>query len=593
MPTEHISAIPMARLRESPSNPRQTFDPAALSELAASIRSQGLLQPIVVRPHLPDLRSQPAPEDGFEIVFGHRRFRAAQMAEMAEMPCIIRAMSDAEVDAAQLHENLERADVSPLEEAESYARLMRHHGTTVDQLAADTGKSRTYIYNRLKLIALTDTARQAVVKHGIGPEIATLIARVPAQLQPKAIDAVLSTDYDTQAKQVVSFRAARLALQRDFTIRILHADGTSAVGFDPADECLSTSGACTTCPKLSSNDPGLVDALGAGVCTDVPCHAEKLKAFDYARWSVARVAGRVIEGFSADVIASATPRKPPKGYVFLSDQCYPAQAGTFGPGSAHYTYRAAMGKLAEYDRCTPDDHIIIIEHHGKLIQFITDTSAAIISHDLRALLEAAQPSGGEGDNSKAEASSSSQAGQQGSAAPMCTGAAVRSGKTAWTDKERAVADQALWAKTSLALMQRIAAGERTHDDLQLLARREIIHVGTDCTVIAQVLGWWAPTDSGAEGGASVKDAMLDHIDHKASGADLAKLLLMMAAQDLSDSAAYSQSSAATLVDLAARYGVDVLNPEGKGSQQSDEAGPAGQAHDPERCPNTADLFRAA
>ena len=109
--------LPLSQLNESKTNPRRVFDDAAFKELAASIRSQGVLSPLLVRP---------LTENGFEIVAGARRYRAAQMAEQETVPVRIKHMTDAEVIEAQLVENLIRAEIHPMEEAEGFARLCSH-----------------------------------------------------------------------------------------------------------------------------------------------------------------------------------------------------------------------------------------------------------------------------------------------------------------------------------------------------------------------------------------------------------------------------------------------------------------------------------
>lgn len=591
MTTEHITAIPLTRLHESPTNPRKTYSAAAMAELADSIRSQGLLQPIVVRPSITATFDT---DELFEIVFGHRRFRAATMADMAEMPCIVRAMSDAEVAQAQLHENLEREDVSPLEEADAYARLMRDHGVTADQLVADTGKSRTYIYNRLKLTALTEASRQAVQLHGIGPEIATLIARVPAPMQGKAIDRVLVTDYDTQTRQVTSYRAARQALQRDFTITIVRADGERLTDFDPADEALSTCGACTACPKLSSNDPGLVEALGTGVCTDVPCHDEKAKAYDYAKWAIARAAGRVIEGEAADAVASTMPGRPPKGYVFLNSQCYPNPGAAHAAGGMLVTYRQALAKLADAGRLVPDDYIKVIDHHGKFVECITDTDAAIVGHSLRTLLAPAQPEGEGGSEVKGSGNGNELSGVNFSFGP----------ETRTEDESpEAVAVTRRWPQILRAIMRKAVASERTIDDLRLVVITLADMAGELPQELVDVMGWTKALDAADLGYGEDVDWLINKQLPDMSADQLGALVTLFALAH-APVITFERNTVQGKRELADHYGVDVLNPEGQqgsqqtdnagaaGDNQSDEAGSAGQAPDQDRCPNTADMFGA-
>jgi ParB/RepB/Spo0J family partition protein len=148
--------IALADLHDSPSNPRKHFDEAALAELAADIKHHGrVLQPICVRPRVPALfanAGDPDAQCGFEIIFGHRRARAAELAGLAEIDAMVTSMTDAEVARAQISENLARQDVHPIEEAEGFQALMAEHSVSADDLVQQTGKSRSYVYGRLKLL---------------------------------------------------------------------------------------------------------------------------------------------------------------------------------------------------------------------------------------------------------------------------------------------------------------------------------------------------------------------------------------------------------------------------------------------------------
>ena len=130
--------LPLALLTESKTNPRRTFENDSLKELAESIRTQGVLSPLLVRP---------LTEQGFEIVFGARRYRAARMAEVATVPVRIKQLTDAEALEAQLIENLQRRDVHPLEEAQGFRALLNLEEPkySIEQLAAKTGKSPVYV----------------------------------------------------------------------------------------------------------------------------------------------------------------------------------------------------------------------------------------------------------------------------------------------------------------------------------------------------------------------------------------------------------------------------------------------------------------
>ncbi len=147
---ETITPIALEDLHESPFNPRKTFHDIA--ELAETIKAEGRIHsPLLVRPRVTNpLRDDL--NDGFEIVFGHRRYRAAETLGLATVPCMVRAMTNAEARSAQIAENLARQDVHPIEEAEGFAALIEHEGTTAEVLATRIGKSLSYVYGRLKLL---------------------------------------------------------------------------------------------------------------------------------------------------------------------------------------------------------------------------------------------------------------------------------------------------------------------------------------------------------------------------------------------------------------------------------------------------------
>ena len=157
--TEHSpTLLPLSHLHANPSQPRQTFDAESLAELAASIREQGIIQPLLVRP----LADRPG---HYQIVAGERRWRAARQAGLGQVPVHVREMSDAEVMAAALIENLQREDLNPMEEAQALQQLRETLKLTQEALAARLGKSRPAIANALRLLQLSPAA-QDDLHHG-------------------------------------------------------------------------------------------------------------------------------------------------------------------------------------------------------------------------------------------------------------------------------------------------------------------------------------------------------------------------------------------------------------------------------------------
>jgi ParB family chromosome partitioning protein len=265
--------LPLALLNESKTNPRRVFDETSLKELAASIRSQGVLSPLLVRP---------LTENGFEIVAGARRYRAAQMAEAVTVPVRIKQMSDAEVLEAQLVENLLRRDVHPMEEAQGFARLLAldEPKYSIEQLADRTGKSPVYIASRLKLTDLVPAAVDAFYANEIGVGHALLLAKLPADQQEQALSACFKEAYNsggaTPTRILLPVRNLQFWIETNVLLILKDAP------FDKRDaQLVSTAGSCADCPKRTGHNKLLFgDDLGkqGDQCTDPRCYNAKLAA---------------------------------------------------------------------------------------------------------------------------------------------------------------------------------------------------------------------------------------------------------------------------------------------------------------------------
>ena len=149
-----LQRIPIARIRPNPFQPRREFDPAQLSELEASMRASGLLQPITVR----------RKGEQFELVAGERRLRAATKLEWREIPAVVRDFDDQTLLVLALVENLQRADLNAIEEARGYERLLGEFSLTHQQIADAVGKDRSTITNLLRVLALPESVQQAVAE---------------------------------------------------------------------------------------------------------------------------------------------------------------------------------------------------------------------------------------------------------------------------------------------------------------------------------------------------------------------------------------------------------------------------------------------
>ena len=164
-----VREIEVARIRPNPNQPRRQFDDSTLEELAASIVQRGVLQPILVRTE----------GDGFVIVAGERRWRAAQKARIHAIPAIIREMDEAAVAEVALIENVQREDLNPLEEAQAYRQLIERHGHTQEGLAKVVHKSRSHIANLMRLLDLPEFVRVSLLRGDISMGHARAVANAP------------------------------------------------------------------------------------------------------------------------------------------------------------------------------------------------------------------------------------------------------------------------------------------------------------------------------------------------------------------------------------------------------------------------------
>lgn len=218
--------LPIEQITANPNQPRRSFDQDALQELAESLRARGVLQPLIVRPH---------PDDPalFQIVAGERRWRAAQMAQLHELPVIIRDFSDTEMLEVAIIENIQRADLNAIEEAASFKQLMERFGHTQEKLAEALNKSRSHIANLLRLLNLPDQV-QELVKEGkltAGHARALVTAPNASQLARRVIDKGLSVrETETMVRELAEPGTSRTpkrrasSIEKDSDTRALEAD---------------------------------------------------------------------------------------------------------------------------------------------------------------------------------------------------------------------------------------------------------------------------------------------------------------------------------------------------------------------------------
>ncbi|MBQ3216369.1 MAG: ParB/RepB/Spo0J family partition protein [Oscillospiraceae bacterium] len=174
---QSITSLPLQRVEPNPNQPRRSFDEAELQALADSITEHGILQPLAVR----------AMESGYyQIIAGERRWRAARLAGLSEVPVVVLEADDKTVMELALVENLQRQDLNPMEEAEGYRTLMEDYAMTQEQAAQRVGKSRPAVANALRLLALPDEVRQMVEEGAISAGHARAVLSLPNEKLQKA-----------------------------------------------------------------------------------------------------------------------------------------------------------------------------------------------------------------------------------------------------------------------------------------------------------------------------------------------------------------------------------------------------------------------
>ena len=341
-PNGTLKLVPVRMILESHTNPRKTFDQAGLEELAASIKSKGILQPLLIRQH-PKFSIFPATEKGkegfawlrapmagvlkwcatreeceanpvYELIAGERRWRAAKLAGLSEVPCVVSAMSDLDAAECQVIENEQREDVTPLEKAEGYYHLMECHKVTVDEIAQKIGKSASSVRGILKLRQLPEKAKGALSGGYLSMSTAQLLARIPdAKEREKATDHVLGQPR-AEGFHPLPFLEAKKLVEQNYMVELKGAN------FDPSDEQLDpTAGSCTKCPHRAGNNP---DCAGSrpDVCTNPPCFVAKLLKVVTKNEEEAKSQGRLV--MSRDearmIFGSSTTLGPHTMYIDLA-----------------------------------------------------------------------------------------------------------------------------------------------------------------------------------------------------------------------------------------------------------------------------------
>lgn len=277
MSKSNFKLIPVGEIKVSLTNPRKHFDDSTLTELSESIKEHGVLQPILVRP-IPPLNTDKVK---YELVCGERRFRASKLAGLTEIPAMVKELTHIEAFEAQILENLQREDVSPLDEARAFASLMQKE--TIDWLSSKINKSKKYVLDRIKLLDLCDYAMETLDAGVLPLGHAVLLSKIDKEKQDKIMrNHGLITNIN-MSKDKSDYTHSYCTKTHSQLKQIIQSEvmlSFDRVNFDLNDaELLPKAGACQTCPKRTINENLLFeDITDSDMCTDSFCFKEKMKA---------------------------------------------------------------------------------------------------------------------------------------------------------------------------------------------------------------------------------------------------------------------------------------------------------------------------
>jgi len=228
---EELIYLEVEKIHPSPSQPRENFEPKALEELANSIRRQGILQPLVVRP----ISNQ---ERGFQLIAGERRLRAAKIAGLKKVPALVKEVNDQQALALSLIENLQREDLNPVEQAKAYQQLTKDFHLTQQELAELLGKERSTIANTLRLLKLPPEIQKELEKGTITPGHARTLLSLDSSVKikwlfKKIVEQGLSVrEAEREAKKLQEEKAEgkRRSRPKDVHLRALEQELTNIIG---------------------------------------------------------------------------------------------------------------------------------------------------------------------------------------------------------------------------------------------------------------------------------------------------------------------------------------------------------------------------
>lgn len=269
MDTTKLQQIKLSDISISGTNPRKHFDEKELKELCTSLETHGVLQPIVLR--------TVKGKHPYELVAGERRYRAAKLAKFSVIPAIVTSMTDEEALEIQVIENLQRKDLSPMEEAESYESLISgKFKYTPESIAAKIGKSIGYIKSRLRLMNLAEEVREALHNGKIQLGHALVIAKIEGEDMQKSVLDKACNVWSGWTGDVITVDRLKKKIYEDLFIPL------SKAPFKLSDDLLlPVAGSCSSCPFNTGNATDLFEDIkkGNGMCTKPSCFKDKNEAF--------------------------------------------------------------------------------------------------------------------------------------------------------------------------------------------------------------------------------------------------------------------------------------------------------------------------
>lgn len=362
---KNIALVALADLQPSGYNPRKNFDEASLAELSESIRQQGVLQPIGVRP---------IDDNRFEIVFGERRYRASLMAGLEEIPAIVMEISDETAEEMAVTENLQRKDVTPIEEANAYQKLIDSGRHDVQSLAVQFGKNENYIRTRLKFVSLIPEIALLLEQDEITISVATEICRYGEDIQREV--------YDKHLKEGIQYNSWR-GMKASDVARNIERQYTTDLDRYAFDKTL-----CLSCPH-NTNNMMLFCEGGCGNCANRTCLAEMNASyltekavrlmeehpdlslchekFNYNETVVERLTAMGYEVVSLDYFAKAYPKQPevPRKEKYGTDGEYEQAQSKYEQDLNGYTEkceeirtRSEAGEITLYYRIGNNDIVL-------------------------------------------------------------------------------------------------------------------------------------------------------------------------------------------------------------------------------------------